>query len=51
MNYSQDQRVRAKHRWYETVNEMKMTATYIYHNEDGDEIEGTVPIKFEICPT
>jgi len=51
MSYATDHRVRAKYRWYETIDEKSMTATVRYHDNDGEEIVKSVPIKFEVCPT
>lgn len=51
MNYVTDNRVRAKNRWYEDLDETRMVASTRYHNDDGDEIVQEVPIRFDVCPT
>jgi len=52
MNYCTDHRTTATaRRWWNSIDDAKMTATCTYYEEDDSEVEATVPIKFEVCPT
>lgn len=51
-NYFDDHRVRAgEGRWYNTLNESKMTATITVWEDENTEVAETVPFTFEVCPT
>lgn len=38
-------------KWYTSIDLDKMTATVEAWDENGDEFEIEVPVKFEVCPT
>lgn len=52
-NYENDPRVRAGKEgdWFKSFNETAMTATLVYLDDEGDDVEVDVPVKFGVCPT
>ena len=53
MNHENDPRVRAGKEgdWFKSFNETAMTATIVYLDDEGDDVEVDVPVKFGVCPT
>lgn len=51
-NYRRDRRVRARGRkWYERLDERKMTAVVVEEDEEGEEVEREVRFTWEVCST
>jgi RecJ-like exonuclease len=52
-NYLSDSRVIAGERgtWYLTFDEANMVAVVCIYEDNGDETQVEVPVKYEVCPT
>jgi len=50
-NYYNDRRVRASERWYTSFDERLMLAQVLLFDDDGNDEEHDIPVRFKVCGT